>query len=154
LALVRNGKARQAKGFSFLTSLLTRWRSAVRARTGLPYFQSLPETVPRPSFCFVSFCGWKRSPSSGLVTFLVAAWQFSVVQTPLGGSRCPSDDGTCMSVSTRESTRMPAEFDGKRVSAPYNRIGLKAGTDGPKLQAAPGNPKRIAPASEFKNSGL
>jgi hypothetical protein len=36
LGLVRNGKARQAKGFSFLTTQLTRWRSAVRARTGLP----------------------------------------------------------------------------------------------------------------------
>jgi hypothetical protein len=35
-ASVRNGKARQAKGFSFLTTQLTRWRSGVRARTGLP----------------------------------------------------------------------------------------------------------------------
>ena len=35
-ALVGIGKARQAKGFSFLTTQLTRWRSAVRARTGLP----------------------------------------------------------------------------------------------------------------------
>jgi hypothetical protein len=34
--LVRTGKARQAKGYSFLTAQLTRWRSAVRARTGLP----------------------------------------------------------------------------------------------------------------------
>jgi hypothetical protein len=34
--LVRNGKARQAKGFSFLTAQLTRWRSTVRARSGLP----------------------------------------------------------------------------------------------------------------------
>ena len=34
--MVRNGKARQAKGFSFLTAQLTRWRSAVRARAGLP----------------------------------------------------------------------------------------------------------------------
>ena len=33
---VRTGKARQAKGFSFLTTELTRWRSAVRARPGLP----------------------------------------------------------------------------------------------------------------------
>jgi hypothetical protein len=37
LGLVRNGKAKQAKGFSFLTTELTRWRSAVRARTGLPF---------------------------------------------------------------------------------------------------------------------
>jgi hypothetical protein len=34
LGPVRHGKARQAKGFSYLTSLLTRWRSAVQARTG------------------------------------------------------------------------------------------------------------------------
>jgi len=34
--LVGTRKARQAKGFSFLTTELTRWRSAVRARTGLP----------------------------------------------------------------------------------------------------------------------
>jgi hypothetical protein len=36
-AMVRTGKAKQAKRFSFLTTQLTRWRSAVRARTGLPY---------------------------------------------------------------------------------------------------------------------
>jgi hypothetical protein len=32
----KTGKARQARGFSCCTSNLTRWRSAVRARTGLP----------------------------------------------------------------------------------------------------------------------
>src|SRR5271155_754138 len=36
-AMVRTGKAKQAKRFSFLTTQLTRWRSAVRARTGLPF---------------------------------------------------------------------------------------------------------------------
>ena len=36
LAMARTGTAKQAKGFSFLTTQLTRWRSAVRARTGLP----------------------------------------------------------------------------------------------------------------------
>src|SRR5271156_2396256 len=40
-AMVRTGKAKQAKRFSFLTTQLTRWRSAVRARTGLP-FPSFP----------------------------------------------------------------------------------------------------------------
>jgi len=34
--MVRTGKAKQANRFSFLTTQLTRWRSAVRARTGLP----------------------------------------------------------------------------------------------------------------------
>jgi hypothetical protein len=35
-ALARNGKARQAKRFSFLTTQLARSRAAVRACTGLP----------------------------------------------------------------------------------------------------------------------
>jgi hypothetical protein len=41
-AMVRTGNAKQAKRFSFLTTQLTRWRPAVRARTDLPYFSILP----------------------------------------------------------------------------------------------------------------
>jgi hypothetical protein len=51
-ALVRNGKAKQAKRFSFLTSQLTRWRSAVRARTGLPYFSITSRLATTFRCCF------------------------------------------------------------------------------------------------------
>jgi hypothetical protein len=40
--MVRTGKAKQAKGFSFLTTQLTRCRSAVRARTDLPFHWAVP----------------------------------------------------------------------------------------------------------------
>jgi hypothetical protein len=42
LEMVRNGRAKQAKGFSFLTTQRTRWRCAVRARTGLPFHWAVP----------------------------------------------------------------------------------------------------------------
>jgi hypothetical protein len=57
LLLGGTGKAKQAKGFSVYTSELTRWRSAVRARTGLPYFQSLPRlSLPAETLIVIRIC--------------------------------------------------------------------------------------------------
>jgi hypothetical protein len=54
-ALVRTGKARQAKGFSFLTTQLTRWRPAVRTRTGLPYFSITSRLATAFGCCFATW---------------------------------------------------------------------------------------------------
>ena len=55
LGMVRTGKVRQAKGFNFLTTQLTRWRSAVRARTGLPYFSITSRLVTAFRCCFATW---------------------------------------------------------------------------------------------------
>jgi hypothetical protein len=53
--MVRTGKARQAKRFSFLTTQLTRWRPAVRARTGLPYFPVTSRLTTAFRCCFATW---------------------------------------------------------------------------------------------------
>jgi hypothetical protein len=54
-AMVRTGKAKQAKRFSFLTTQLTRWRPAVRARTGLPYFSITSRMATAFRGCFATW---------------------------------------------------------------------------------------------------
>src|SRR5271170_6793642 len=54
-AMVRTGKAKQAKRFSFLTTQLTRWTSAVRARTGLPYFSITSRLANAFRCCFATW---------------------------------------------------------------------------------------------------
>ena len=53
--MVRTGKAKQTKRFSFLTTQLTRWRSAVRARTGLPYFSITSRLATAFRCCFATW---------------------------------------------------------------------------------------------------
>jgi hypothetical protein len=53
--MVRTGKAKQAKRFSFLTTQLTRWRPAVRARTGLPYFSITSRLATAFRCCFATW---------------------------------------------------------------------------------------------------
>jgi hypothetical protein len=53
--MVRTGKAKQARRFSFLTTQLTRWRSAVRARTGLPYFSITSRLATAFRCCFATW---------------------------------------------------------------------------------------------------
>jgi hypothetical protein len=94
-ALVRNGKAKQAKRFSFLTTQLTQWRSAVRARTGLPLSSTTcGRTVTlSPGFvtCFVTSSSsdtvvFQRWHSSGS-RFHSAATAGGSLQTALSNAR-------------------------------------------------------------------
>ena len=62
--MVRTGKAKQAKGFSFLTTQLTRWRSAVRACTGLPF--DIPELLPLAALREVQLHFVNVAPAPGL----------------------------------------------------------------------------------------
>jgi len=54
-AMVTAGKAKQAKRFSFLSKQLTRWRPAVRARTGLPYFSITSRSATAFRCCFATW---------------------------------------------------------------------------------------------------
>jgi hypothetical protein len=54
-SMVRTGKAKQAKRFSFLTTQLTRWRPAARARTGPPYFSITSRLATAFRCCFATW---------------------------------------------------------------------------------------------------
>ena len=62
--MVRTGKAKRAKGFSFLTTQLTRRRSAVRARTGLPFH--ILELLPLAALREVQLHFVNVAPAPGL----------------------------------------------------------------------------------------
>jgi hypothetical protein len=90
-ALVRNGKARQAKEFSFLTTQLTRWRPAVRARTGLPCFSITSRLATAFRGCFATwFASHLFLHSKDRLTLVRPRAVASV--TPYSASRCVFSD--------------------------------------------------------------
>jgi hypothetical protein len=112
--MVRTGQAKQARGFSFLTTQLTRWRPAVRARTGLPHFSITSRLATAFRCCFAA---WFASH-----LFLNIKDRLALVRSRAVASVTPYSPGKVLSPCCGRST-IPTV-----PSIPFSAPALQAGS--------------------------